>query len=461
MKNYSNIGTQPRPEQRSTLRKERASKTQEDHDSRNFDISDSSYIDEERSEDNIYWTCFDNEDFQQTDFHKALLDAYETVYKDRLETINANYRADRHYDKQIDMETFLERNRPEAEILQIGNAEDGGTDINTLADCVEDYIEQQTEWADAHPIFKDEEARQNGEGMPPFIIVTSAGHADETTPHFQLMRIWLAYDENGDIVPNREKALEQCGVALPDPKFNLDKDGNIKYKKNRDGSFKLDKKGNKIPKPLVDRYNNRNMTFTAESREQWYDICEEHGFNIIREPLQPRNHKNKDKYIHEREKDYQERSKALDAQQKQQQQVAQRLLEAEIEQNQKDYAIESISFVLDERENMLNERENKLDDKEVEIAEKVMTAKDLRDDAVGYCKEAQKYANMGDNSRASLMAEFMQNCSMNGKSAYDVFCEREPQLKVARVKADYELQQSINKTMNSIKSINHDCDYER
>lgn len=160
------------------------------------------------------------------------------------------------------------------------------------------------------------------------------------------------------------------------------------------------------------------------------------------------------------EKDYKELQKAQDKL-KELEEQEKALLEVECQQNAQAYAMASMSFIYEDREKELDERENKLDDKEVEIAEKVMTVKDLRDDAVGYCKEAQKYANMGDNSRASLMAEFMQNCSMNGKSAYDVFCEREPALKVARVKADYELQQSINKTMNSIKSINHDCDYER
>ena len=372
-------------------------------------MENSQHIDQDRVDEDEFYTWLDTEEYQCTDFDEAMLKFYEETYSDTLKRINDNYVKDRHPEKQKDMKQYLEQHMPESFIMQIGNCMDN-VDADKLMDCVQDYLAWEDEWNEEH-------------GRP-FEILTMALHVDEATSHIHGTRAWKAKDKHGNIIPNREKALEQAGVELPNP----------------------DKK--------TSRYNNRNVTFTAMCRDKWLDICEEHGFDIIREPIKDVKSKNKGDFIREREKDYQERLNAVETMEKAN-------LEAEIQNIQEAYAIGSVSLLQADKAKELDERESKLDDKEVEIAEKVMTAKDLCDDAVGYCKEAQKYANMGDNSRASLMAEFMQNCSMNGKSAYDVFCERELQLKVARVKADYELQQSINKTMNSIKSINHDCDYER
>lgn len=41
-------------------------------------------------------------------------------------------------------------------------------------------------------------------------------------------------------------------------------------------------------------------------------------------------------------------------------------------------------------------------------------------------RELDERLKLGDNTRASRMAKFMQGCSMGGKTAYEVFCEREP-----------------------------------
>lgn len=299
MKSYSGLSAQAKQQMRATLQKQQAKPSEEKHDERKFDIENCDWIDSEKTKDNEYHVYCE----EGLSYEEVVLKFYNETYSDTLQRINDNYVKDRHPEKQKTMEQYLEMHRPEASIMQIGNCLDN-VDADKLMECVEDYFSWEEEWNQAH-------------GRP-FESLTVALHVDEATSHIHSLKAWRGKDKHGNIIPNREKALEQAGVELPHP----------------------DKK--------VSRYNNRNVTFTAMCREKWLDICEEHGFDIIREPIKDVKAKNKGDYIREREKDFKERSEALETAQK-------AFIEAEIEQNQKDYAIESISFVLDERENALNQ----------------------------------------------------------------------------------------------------------
>jgi hypothetical protein len=396
---------------RATLQKGQAKQGEEKHDDREFDVENSLHIDPDKVEDDMFWTYADTEE-EHVPHDTAVLNAYESLYKDTLKRINDNYVKDRHPEKQSSMEEYLAKHRPEASILQIGNCLDE-VDEDTLIECVQDYMSWEEEWSEAHG--------------NPFMNLTLAMHVDETTPHVHTMKAWIAKDKYGNNIPNREKALEQAGIELPNP----------------------DKK--------VSRYNNRNMTFTAMCRDKWLDICEEHGLDIIREPIKGVKHKDKGNFIREREKDYQERSEALRAAQEAE-------IEVEVQNHADAYAIASISLIQDDIAKVLDARGKKLDDKKEELVETVQLVLCHEDNASLLCEDAKKYAdkyaNMGNNERASLMGEFLQGFSINGKNAYEVFCEREPQLKEARDQRNYEFQQNADRLLRSIQSRNREHDYD-
>ena len=408
MKSYSGMTQQAKQAMRASFTKQQAKSSTGKHDRRNFDVENSQHIDLDRLENDVFYTWLDTEEYTCDDFDEAMLRFYEATYGDTLKRINDNYVKDRHPEKQKTMQDYLTQHMPEAFILQIGNVLDN-VDADTLAECVDDYMEWEQQWNEEHGY--------------PFEVLTMALHDDEATPHIHGTRAWRGIDKHGNVVPNREKALEQAGIELPQP----------------------NKK--------VSRYNNRNVTFTAMCRDKWLDICEEHGLNIIREPIKDVKSQNKGNFIREREKDYQERLNALETAQK-------ALFEVEIQQHTEQYAIDSISLIQADKEKELAELENRLDDKEFELAETVAAVRSTEDFAIATCKEAKKYANMGDNSRASLMAEFMQGCKMGNMTAYDVFCQREPQLSRARTHRDYEIQRKVDNIMNKINSRNRDNDYD-
>lgn len=408
MKTYSEVTTQAKQQLRGTLQKQQAKASEEKHDERNFDVEESRHIDNEKVKDDVFVTWLDTEE-KSFGFEEAVLKAYEEFYTPHLKRINDNYVKDRHAEKQKTMEEFLASNRPEAFILQIGNCLDN-VDADTLRECVEDYLDWEEEWNEEH-------------GRP-FEILTLALHADEASNHIHGLKAWKARDKHGNLIPNREKALEQAGVELPNP-------------------------GKK-----VSRYNNRNMTFTAMCRDKWLDICEEHGFDIIREPIKDVKGKKQGDFIREREKDYQERMNALETAEKAN-------LDMEIQNIQEAYAIGSVSLLQADKTQELSDWENRLEDKHFELCETVMAVQNLEDSAREYCLEAKKYLSMsGDNSRASLMAEFMSKCKMGNATAYNVFCMREPQLAQERAKKEAQIQRDIDKIINKVASRNRNNDYD-
>ena len=80
-------------------------------------------------------------------------------------------------------------------------------------------------------------------------------HLDETTPHIHERHVFDALNKYGEICPQQDKALEELGFELPDSTKS---------------------KG---------RYNNRKMSFDAECRKMFLEICHRHGLEIDMEPV--------------------------------------------------------------------------------------------------------------------------------------------------------------------------------
>lgn len=408
MKSYSGLSAQAKQQMRASLTKQQAKASTAKHDSRNFDVENSQHIDQDKVNEDEFYTWLDTDEYKCTDFNEAMLKFYEETYSDTLKRINDNYIKDRHPKKadKNTMEVYLANHMPEAFILQIGNCMDN-VDADKLMDCVQDYLAWEDEWNEEH-------------GRP-FEILTMALHVDEATPHIHGTRAWKAKDKHGNIIPNREKALEQAGVELPKP----------------------DKK--------VSRCNNRNVTFTAMCRDKWLDICEEHGFDIIREPIKDVKSQNKGDYIREREKDFKERSEALEAAHK-------AFIEAEIEQNQKDYAIESISFILDECETALNQWEKAISKEKEKFEAHVERSNEILANREAEIDEAMSDTYKFQLSRALGVAK--KYAFSNGKTMYDEIMRQESiykemQKNNIQQKLDRQMAQ-IERNMNKNKSYDYD-----
>lgn len=195
---------------------------------------------------------------------------YLRTFSDALAAQNERYRSKRQYDSIRDMGDWYNDNRrkPEEVILQVGSIRnDQQVDADTLWSMTQEYIGELNAWNDAHG--------------KPMQVLNYALHADESTNHVQLRRVWQYRDNEGNLNIGQEAALEQAGVPLPDPS-----------------------------KPK-DRYNNRKQTFDAEMRAKWLDICESHGIAVERTPLPRRKSKKISKYIHDKETEMRERETSV------------------------------------------------------------------------------------------------------------------------------------------------------
>ena len=106
------------------------------------------------------------------------------------------------------------------------------------------------------------------------VILNVAIHVDEQvncviTPHAHINRIFFGKDKEGRRIAGQEACFNKSDLTIPD----------------------ASKK--------VSTYNNRKMTYTKDARDICLDVCEAHGINISREPLQNGNkkHKELDSYI--------------------------------------------------------------------------------------------------------------------------------------------------------------------
>ena len=207
------------------------------------------HIDMTRADGNILWTWNGTEDMEISE-----REWYSETYRDALERTNERYRHEGHADRCKTPDDLYEGRltRPEEMILQVGKQVDG-IDPAQLKAAVDCYIDALNVWNAAH-----------GNHMH---MLTIALHADESSPHVHVRRVWDYTDRDGLTRLGQAKALEAAGVSLPDPS-----------------------------KP-VGRYNNRKQTFDAMARGWWQEACRAQGWDIETEARPDMRHKSKADYI--------------------------------------------------------------------------------------------------------------------------------------------------------------------
>ena len=210
------------------------------HNDRAFDLKHLTHIDDEKAKGNLYW------DYYQGYFHQAMgverkynfseiekIYYYEN-YNDYVEAQNERNIANRHKDRNRTIDDVLKNNKtcPEETILQLGNI-DGTVESELLAVIAAEYFKEFERKFGAH-----------------VHILDWALHLDEATPHIHERHVFDALNKYGELCPQQDRALENLGFELPNPE-----------------------------KPKG-KYNNRKISFDAECRNIFINICERHGVSI-------------------------------------------------------------------------------------------------------------------------------------------------------------------------------------
>ena len=208
------------------------------------------HIDMTRTDGNILWTWNGTKDMETSE-----REWYSETYRNALERTNERYRHEGHADRCKTPDNLYEGRltRPEEMILQVGKQVDD-IDPAQLKEAVDRYIDALDAWNEAH-----------GGHMH---ILSIALHADETSPHVHIRRVWDYIDRDGLTRLGQAKALEAAGVPLPDP-----------------------------GKP-AGRYNNRKMSFDAMARGWWQECCRAQGWEIETEARPDMRHKDKAEYVY-------------------------------------------------------------------------------------------------------------------------------------------------------------------
>jgi len=215
------------------------------HNDREFDIKNSEHISEENARKNVYWDYYQgyclpgSHDERKLNFTEVERAFYNAHYSAHVDAQNKRNEIARHPERNRTIDDVLLNNKtcPEETLLQLGNI-DSTVPADVLAKIAAEYFE--------------EFERKFGSNIH---ILDWALHLDETTPHIHERHVFDATNQYGEIMPMQEKALEELGFELPDP-----------------------------DKPKG-RYNNRKMSFDAECRKMFLDICNTHGLNIDIEPV--------------------------------------------------------------------------------------------------------------------------------------------------------------------------------
>ena len=202
------------------------------HNDRNFYISKAAHIDQERSQDNKYWHCYIDSHPKMT-FEEAERKFYEDHFRQSLDNQNAKYEKNRHIERCITMDQFMEgRGCPEEFILQVGKK---GETVppQDLWQMALDYMH----WL--HTEF------------PNVQMLDMALHTDERgAAHVQGRLTWYGKDKDGFLTVGQNKALKEMGIVRPHP----------------------DKIESKI--------NNAKVTYTSVCRNHLLEMCKERGFEI-------------------------------------------------------------------------------------------------------------------------------------------------------------------------------------
>lgn len=202
------------------------------HNDRNFNL-EPEHIDENKSKNNSYWMVYDCKNFEECE-----KEFYKNNFSNALEKKNEKHIKSRHKEriKTIDDYRTSPLTCPEETLYYIGD-KSNTVDTNVL----EEIIQKQLEW--------------ESEEFPDVKYLNIAIHRDEEgADHIHARKVYIASDENGDLIVNQTKALANMGIERPD-----------------------------TSKPSS-KFNNAKMTYTKLVREHFIELCKEHGLEIETEP---------------------------------------------------------------------------------------------------------------------------------------------------------------------------------
>lgn len=214
------------------------------HNDRQFDVAKSDHIDAVRMLENVNW------DYQRgirlfkqgndgISFETVELDYYKENFGEYIRNQNARNEQNRHPERNRTIEDMYKDKKtcPEETLWQIGNREES-VDAQVLQKIVQEFLAERDEKFGSHVVTLD-----------------WALHNDESTPHIHERHVFQCRNQYGEMCPQQEKALEELGIDLPDPK-----------------------------KPKG-RNNNRKMTFDATCRRMFIDICKKYGIEVDEIPV--------------------------------------------------------------------------------------------------------------------------------------------------------------------------------
>lgn len=150
------------------------------HNDRMFD-SAAEHINKEKSKNNVYWK---RQGESKLTFKEAEQKFYNEHFQDGLDKINAKHEKSRHTDRMKTMDEYRksEKTCPEETLFYIGDRKQP--------------IDRKT--------FKAIIDEEDENGVP------SADHVHKRS-------VWIAHDENGNLIVNQNKALKEMGIERPDP----------------------------------------------------------------------------------------------------------------------------------------------------------------------------------------------------------------------------------------------------
>ena len=200
--------------------------------------------DREKAQGNIYRQLNEGMSFEENERLE-----YERRFRPFLDAYNEKQIAQRHPERCKTMDDLYESKRtgPEEIIHEVGNAS-ASIEPELLRKAYNEYLAwHRAEW-------------------PGVIILDSALHLDEKTPHFHTRQVWTYTDEKDGLLKiGQDKCLQQKGVALPD---------------------ETKERG---------QHNNRKQVYTAMCRENLIEIYKGLGIEIEQAESRTKHEQNLDK----------------------------------------------------------------------------------------------------------------------------------------------------------------------
>lgn len=208
------------------------------HNDRSYNSEADEHVDKSLTSGNFCWNWCDGIEKENYTQDEAELLFYKLYLNDGLEFQNMKHRKKGNNNRVKTIDEYRKNKKfcPEETILQIG---DKNYDVDF--DLLTKIVSEQIAWE--HETFKNVK------------YLNLYGHCDEVNAgkHFHARRVFLAHDENGNLIINQEKSFREMGILPPRP----------------------DKK--------IGRYNNAKMTYTEMCRAHFIEVCRKNGIEINEE----------------------------------------------------------------------------------------------------------------------------------------------------------------------------------